>query len=74
VQAVRLAGIVVAVISVRLVLRGPQVAAQTPPEPGNVAQNGRKTRPVPCVHPAVDQRVIARVRHSQPVKQEPDVR
>jgi len=61
VQAVRLTLVVVAVVVVRLVLLGPQVTAQAPAEPWNVAQNSRETGPVPGVHPAIDQRVVARV-------------
>lgn len=73
-QAVRLTGVVVAVVVVRLALLGPQVTTVAPAEPGHVAQNGSKTGPVPGVHPAIDQRVVARVRHGQPVEQEPDIR
>lgn len=72
VQALRLAGVVVAVV--QLVLLGPQVPVQPPAAAGHVAQRGRETGPVPRVHPAVDQRVAARVRHGQPVEQEPHVR
>jgi len=61
VQAIRLTGVVVAVVVVRLALLGPQVTAAAPAEPGNVAQNGSETGPVPRVHPAIDQRVVARV-------------
>lgn len=74
VQALRLAARVVVTVVVELVLLGPQVAVHAPAAAGNVVQYGRETGPVPGVHPAVDQRVVARVRHGQPVEQEPYVR
>lgn len=72
VQAFRLAGVVVAVVE--LVLLRAQVPVHAPAAAGHVAQYGREPGPVPRVHPAVDQRIAARVRHGQPVEQEPHVR
>lgn len=72
VQALRLAGVVVAVVE--LVLLRAQVPVHAPAAAGHVSQYGREPGPVPRVHPAVDQRVAARVRHGQPMEQEPHVR
>lgn len=73
VQAVRLAGVVVAVM-VKLVLLSVQIAVHAPAAAGHVAQHRGEPGPVSRVHPAVDERVIARVRHGQPVEREPHVR
>lgn len=75
VQALRLAARVVVAVVVELVqLLRAQVAAHAPAAAGHVAQHGREPGAVPRVHPAVDHRVVARVRHGQPVEQEPHVR
>jgi hypothetical protein len=57
-----------------LVLLGSQVTVHAPTATGHVAQHRGETGPVPRVHPAVDERVVARVRHGQPVEHEPHVR